>query len=363
MFWSESAQAYIERIELPDGSMKQLKSKDKKKLQRKVREFLKREEDGPTFVEAADAWENYQYERVEAKTAESYRPHVKRAKEFFGRKLMKDITPAEVQAYLDSLAELSYARDTVHRALVVVNKIFKFAITQPSSVVRFNPCSSVSVPKGLSKTRREPPTESQIALITPEGMGLFAWFMMYSGLRNSELFALQWSDIDFDAKVIHVTKAAHFDGDTPHLGKTKTEAGVRDVPLLDVLDAVLPRNKKGLVFGKEGRLYTKNEFYRDWTRWCASVGLADEIKEEHIGPNGHKYVKTIWKARVTPYQFRHEFASLLEDANVSEFAAMKAMGHSSISVTKDIYTHIRERKRKNDLAEKMNTMLSLDKVP
>ena len=47
---------------------------------------------------------------------------------------------------------------------------------------------------------------------------------------------------------------------------------------------------------------------------------------------------------------------------VSEFDAMKAMGHSSISVTKDIYTHLRERKRKNSLADKVNSYLSGKKV-
>lgn len=102
----------------------------------------------------------------------------------------------------------------------------------------------------------------------------------------------------------------------------------------------------------------REQFYREWTRWCASIGLAEKQEEEHIAKNGRKYVRTTWKPLITPYQFRHEYASLLEEANVSEFQAMKAMGHSSISVTKDIYTHIRDKKRESDLAEKMNNLLS-----
>ena len=362
IFWSEAKQTFICRVKKPNGDVKELSSKDKKKLRKKVNEYLQDHDDGMTFAQAVDAWEKVMSDKVEYKTYESYKPHVRRARDYFGTKLLKDITPYEVQGYIDNIASQDKAKDTVRKALTVVNKTFKWAIAQPNSAVMINPCTVVEIPKGLKKTRREPPTAEQLKKITPEGFGLFAWFMMYSGLRNGELLALRWEDIDRENKVIHVNKATHYIGSNPNITKkTKTEAGHRDVPLLDVLDSVLPDNGSGYVFGGEKPL-GKEQFYREWTKWCASIGLAEKIEEKHRSDNGHEYIRTTWRPLVTPYQFRHEYASLLEEAGVSEFQAMKAMGHSSIKVTKDIYTHIRDKKRENDLAVKMNSLMSKQQV-
>ncbi len=183
--------------------------------------------------------------------------------------------------------------------------------------------------------------------------------MMYSGLRNGELLALKWEDIDRENKKIHVNKAVEYIGDNPHIKEsTKTEAGIRDVDLLSVLEDVLPARRTGYIFG--GKLpMQKSRFYREWARWCCSVGLGEEIHTSHKSKsNKHTYTSIKYKALVTPYQFRHEYASLLEDAGVSEFDAKTAMGHSSITVTKDIYTHIRNRKHKSNLADKMNAYLA-----
>lgn len=350
---------WVEKVNV-GGKQRTVTSMDKKKLKQKLAEIGIYEEHGPTFEEAADAWEKYHAEHVAHKTDESYRPHVKRAKEYFSGRYMNDIGPDEVQSYIDWLASQGFAKDTVRRAKVTVNKIYKHCIIQPGSPVRYNPCTAADIPRGLKKERREPPAPEQIERVTPDtDMGLFAWFMMYTGLRNGELLALRWEDIDRENKKIHINKSVEYIGDNPHIKySTKTEAGIRDVDLLSVLEDVLPARKTGYIFGGKAPMQ-KSRFYREWAKWCCSIGLGEEIKSSHKSEgNKHNYTSIKYKALVTPYQFRHEYASLLEDAGVSEFDAKTAMGHSSITVTKDIYTHIRSRKHKSNLADKMNTYLS-----
>lgn len=349
---------WVERVD-GGGHVKEISSKDPKKLKQKIAALGFYEEHGPTFEEAADAWENYHADRVAHNTDESYRPHVRRAKEYFSGRYLKEIGPDEVQAYIDWLASQAYAKETVRRALVTVNRIYKHAIIQPGSPVRYNPCTVVEIPRGLKKVRREAPEVDQIGKVSPDTpMGLFAWFIMFTGLRNGELLALRWEDIDREAKLIRVDKAVEYIGDNPHVkDTTKTEAGIRVVPLLDVLDEVLPNKKKGYIFGGKEPL-RKSVFYREWKKWCCTVGLGEVVTEKHTAKgNKHTYYATKYKANVTPYQFRHEYASLLEEAGVSDFDAKTAMGHSSIVVTKDVYTHARNRRHKSDLAEKMNEML------
>ena len=357
MFYSEKKKCWIERLSLPDGSKKEISAKTQNALAKKLTAFNTETANGKLFSAYADAWEESRENKIEEKTAQSYAPHVKRAKEYFAGKNIQDITPDEVQAYVDYIVELNFAKDTVRRALVVVNKIFKYAITRPGSGLRFNPCAAVEIPRGLRQTQREPPEPEQIAKVTADTeIGLFAYFLLCTGLRPGELLALRWEDIDRNEKTITVQKAATYASNKAVVkSRTKTAAGMRTVPLLDVLDEALPKSGTGYVFGGDTP-YDKVTFYREWTRWCESVGLAEVTIETHTNPNNkHTYKKRIVKPLVTPYQFRHEFASMLEDEGVSEFDAQHIMGHSSIQITKDKYTQFRAKKNKSlDAREKLN---------
>lgn len=344
MFYRENKDLWVERVTI-NGKQKEIAAKTKAKLKQKLLAVGDQVEKSAQFDTVAAAWEEAKAAQLAYNTYESYKPHIARAVSFFGTTPVSDVTPAEVQAFVDSLAAQGYAKDTVRRAKEVCNMIFNYAITLPGSSLRFNPCSAVTIPRGLKKTRREPPTAEQLMKISPDSeMGLFAWFLLYTGLRRGELLALRWEDIDRENKLIHVNKAVYFENNQPHTKETKTEAGTRDVELLDILLEALPDKKQGYVFGGK-QPWTAYQVNRKWLEWCKSVGLAEEEKITHYNENNkHSYTTIKYKPMVTCHQFRHEYASMLEDAGVPEFSAKTALGHSSISVTKDIYTHIRNRK-------------------
>lgn len=364
MWQRASDKRWCERVAVKPGGKREklITAKTKAELNKKLTDLRTYSEHGRTFTESAQAWQDAHASTIEAKTYQSYRPHVQRATAHFDGKYTKDITPDEVQAYIDGLARQRFARDTVHRSLVVLNMIFNYEIVQPDSQVRFNPCAAVKIQKGLPKKRREPPSEDQIVKVTPDSeMGLFAFFLLFTGLRRGELLGLKWEDIDFDEHVIHVRHVSTYASNQPDVKeRAKTAAGVRDVALLDILESVLPRSKKGYVFGGDKPL-TATEFRKRWLAWCRSVGLAEAETKTHKGANGHTYTSTKWNPLVTPHQFRHEYASMLEDAGISEFEAKNQLGHSSITVTKDVYTHIRERKAGKDVASKLNNYLQVKK--
>lgn len=358
MWQRASDKRWCERVEDASGRKRLLTAKTKPELNKKIKSFNSFKEKGRKFKESADSWEFSHSGTVEMKTLQSYKPHTERAVAHFGDRYMVDITPDEIQAYIDSLAAKRFAKDTVRRAKNVLNMIFQHEITSPGSLVRINPCSSVKIPKGLKKTRREPPTEEQLIKVTPDSdFGLFAYFLLYTGLRRGELLALRWEDIDFENHLIHVRQGVSYPGNQPKLKDPKTAAGTRDVALLDILESVLKnmpvQSQKGYVFGGEKPL-SATQFRKGWLSWCREVGLARAEITTHKGKNKHIYTKTKWLPLVTPHQFRHEYASMLEDAEIGEFDAKGQLGHSSIIITKDIYTHIRERKAGKNVADKLN---------
>ena len=170
------------------------------------------------------------------------------------------------------------------------------------------------------------------------------------------MLALKWEDIDFENHVINVKQAVTYGGNQPKIKAPKTQAGIRKVALLDVLESVLPRNRKGYVFGGNKPL-TASQIRVRWLEWCKEIGLAEADTNRYKAKNNRVYTKTKWHPLITPHQFRHEYASMLEDAGIGEFDAMNQLGHASITVTKDIYTHIRERKSGKNVADKLNAYI------
>lgn len=355
MHYKESRQLWIERVTDEHGKVHEISAKTKQALSQKLFLWKEKVDNGPTFEEVADAWEEFHERSVEGTTGAAYGPHLKRAKEYFSGYYIKDVTPDRIQSFIDYCASQGYAKDTVRRTKTVLNMVFKYAIVQPGSKLLYNPCSAVTVPKGLSKTRREPPEDGQLKKVKPDcEMGLFAYMIYYTGLRDGELLGLRWEDIDMKAKVIHVRRVATYEKNKAEIKeRAKTAAGIRTIQMPDKLVAVLPEGREGFVFGGEEPL-THTAFRKRWIAWCRQIGEVEEEVYTHRGKNGHLYTRTRYKPKITPYQFRHEYATLLEEAGVSEFDAKEAMGHSSIVVTKDIYTHIKNRKHKSELAEKLN---------
>ena len=108
---------------------------------------------------------------------------------------------------------------------------------------RYNPAEAVLLPKNLPQKKRHAPSRAQIQLIKDsvnDKFGLFPFVVYYTGLRRGEVRGLRYEDIDRKKKRIYVRRNVYDISTTPHTKDPKTEAGIRDLPLLDALAAVLP---------------------------------------------------------------------------------------------------------------------------
>ncbi|MBP3936448.1 MAG: site-specific integrase [Clostridia bacterium] len=329
------ADGYIQRqVTLKNGKRKVFYGKTEKELNRKIAEFREDCAKGRYFRVIADEWETEHFPTIQPTTADSYRPALKRAIDEFGDMRCQSITPRQIQGVIERMAKKNYAMKTVQNQLMVLRMIFDYAALQGE--LEYNPCSPVKLPKGLSKTRREIPEDEQIERVKSGvalPFGLFAYFLLYTGCRRGEALALTYGDIDFQKRLIRVNKAVYFDGNTPKLKLPKTDAGTREIILLDVLAKHLSakHNADDLVFPDEsGKLMSAKHFRCQWKKYCAASGIT-----------------------ITPHQLRHAYATILFEAGVEDQDAQELLGHANIAVTRDIYTHIRA-KRKTETAKKLN---------
>lgn len=281
-----------------------------------------------TFKEVAEQWHAEHAEKVTFNASAIYNASIKELVELWGNEPIDSITPAMIQSLLNQMAKQSFARRTVQVRLNALNQIYDKAIIE--GLVSVNPCNGVRMPSGLTTTKRELPAEEELEMVKGcynKPFGLFAYFMLYTGLRRGELLALKWEDIDFKNKLIHVNRAMYWEVNQPVIKDTKTVKSNRTIPLLKPLEEKLTNKGKGYIFG----LPTQTVFRRKWS----------------------KYQYEAW-VTFTPHQLRHAFATICFDAGLDEKDAQQILGHSSIQITKDIYTHIREQRRQQT-ADKLNS--------
>ena len=330
-FWRE-----LDKDGQPTGKRHSICDKDPERLYNRIQEKESNRPRPLSFDDAAEAWERKHWERIGSKTAETYEAPLRRIKDQFSGMDAEEVTAQAIQAFLSDLGKQEFSRRSVQMHRDILNMIFNNAIVEFG--LRFNPCSAVAVPRNLSATKRELPQDAAIEAVkagADKPFGLFALVCLYAGLRRGEALALRYEDIDRGAKLIHVTKAVEYVGNNPHVKPPKTQAGVRDVPLLDPLAAAIPENGTGLIFAREdGTALTKTQYRKRWTRYCEAIG--------------HE---------ITAHQLRHGYATILYEAGVADKDAQELLGHASIAVTRDVYTHIRQS-QKAETVKKLEKYLS-----
>lgn len=314
------------------GRRRVLYDRDPEALYRKVEARNKKKP--PTFGEIAEAWKAWQWSRIAYKTAEAYTAPLRRLTDRWSADDPAEITAQEISAYLSTLAMQGYARRSVQMHRDILNMIFRYGIVNFG--LQFNPVDAVSLPRNLPSTKRELPDDAAIEAVKSSSapFSLFAKLCLYSGLRRGEALALRYEDVDRDRHLIHVTKAVEYIGNNAHIKAPKTAAGYRDAILLAALAAEIPKGTGYIFCREDGGLLSKMQFRDRWQTYCAAIG--------------HD---------ITAHQLRHGFATILYEAGIEDKDAMELMGHSSIAVTRDIYTHIRQSRR-DQTADKLNAFVS-----
>lgn len=332
-----------EKIITVNGKRKAFRGKTEKEVTKKILEYNEEKEKGRLFSEVADEWYNEHFPTLAYSSQKSYNQAFKELKEEFGNRYIKDIRPTEADRFIKNLPK-SMAKKTCKTRLLVMNMIFKYAVTHEE--IENNPALYVQVPKWHSETSRRSPTEKEIEIVKKNvnlicndfNVGLYAFFLLYTGLRKGEALALQYKDINRETKRIKVYKSVYYESTKPVIKEPKTQKSNRSVILPDTLLAVLPKGKL-------------NDFV---------FSNANNKKEPLNGSNydyaWDKYRKLTGLTELSAHMLRHGYASVLFDADIKPKDAQDLLGHADIQTTYNRYTHISETHKKS-VEEKLNKFI------
>lgn len=328
--------------------------RDPEVLYRKIQELEKPRE--LTFKEAAEAWWVNHVEGLARGTQAGYNGPFEYIVAEHGKKVLRDITAADINKMMLREKSKNYSYKHAARVKSLYGQIFNYAIAEMGQNIT-NPAAAVKVPTGLKRTKRAAPEDDVIQIIInniDKPFGLFPLLLIYTGMRSGEACALQWGDVDFDNKLIHVSKSLDQMG-TPKIKAPKTENSVRDVPLLPGLAKALVRPKAAkdtdyIFAGDRGGPLTCSGLRYQWLLWCRSVGLAEQVEKKYTRKKtGIEYTTVKWVSMLTAHQLRHGYATLLYEAGVDELSAQNLMGHADVGFTRKIYTDLRAKHKAKDV--------------
>lgn len=166
-----------------------------------------------------------------------------------------------------------------------------------------------------------------------------------TGMRIGELSGLQWDDVDYKNKIIHVRHSmAYFSKDgkyTFELHPTKTNKGMRDIPLTEKAIKALKRQyfvKKSICDKKPKECFEDLVFVTKNNRPTTQFLVSECIKG--IMKKIHKAYPDLVFEKITPHCFRHTFATRWLEAQVPIKTVSAILGHSQLQLTTDLYMHV-----------------------
>lgn len=177
-----------------------------------------------------------------------------------------------------------------------------------------------------------------------------------TGMRPGELFALTESDIDFENGFIDVNKTLVYQKyltdtrKTFHLEEPKTKQSYRKVPINSVCKIYLERQiqQKAIVSSKRPKEQNDFLFTTKYNTPINSVIYADAIHAVIREINLLRPNNDLFK-NFSGHTFRHTFATRCFEHEIDPKVVQSYLGHASVKMTLDLYTHVTKEKSFNDI--------------
>ena len=240
-------------------------------------------------------------------------------------KKAKDITKRDIDLLVLEWKRDNHSNKSINDVIGFLRSVFAYGIS--NKWIYNNPAKEV---KKLPKVTRE------IKYLTPDEMQEFIEVVktfplkravpllldLYSGMRISELLAIEWTDIDFKHNTITVNKQFY----KGNLSTTKTHRSTRKITVPDFVIKLLQELKTSqkilskLVFCSDtGGYISQDKFVAIWFK---------------------KAMKAIGKPDYNFHSLRHTYATYLLSNSVPIKFVQEQLGHSTAQTTLNVYGHV-----------------------
>jgi integrase len=256
-----------------------------------------------------------------------------------GKKRLSSIKPMDIQNVITDMGAGGLSSRTIHYAHMVLQRAFKDAV-MPFQLLTSNPARELKLPKQIKKEMKAlSPEAAQTFLRECENSkhGLLFEFALITGMRPEEYLALQWADLDLKKATATIQRVLvrNRKGGGWTFQPPKTPRSRRTIPFPAYLARQLESHKRAQ---NEARLKLGSEWQHNdliFASECGSPLSLRNLQRRHFKP-------LLEKAKldnIRTYDLRHSCASLLLAADENPKVVSERLGHASIVLTLDTYSH------------------------
>lgn len=334
-----------------DGKRRVFYGKTQREAKGKREEFLRAVSLGvsvdakkQTVEEFLVRWlEDSQKQSVRPRTYERYEEVVRlHIVPMLGKYQLQKLSPEHVQSLYARKLEAGFSETTVHHIHNVLHKALKTAMKW--GLVSRNACELVDAPRKARFEGRALTVEQArrlLAVARGHRMEALFYLELATGMRRGEIMGLKWQDINFEKGLLRVQRIlSRVPSKLPGRGyveaEVKTAKSRRSIVVAPFALEVLKRHRERQAIERAaaGDAWEDHDYV-----FCTSIGT-------HLNPTRDilDVLKALLKEAGLPdirfHDLRHSVASLLFEENMHPKVVQEILGHSNISITLDVYSHM-----------------------
>ena len=300
------------------------------------------------FADLADEWLAFETEKGKLKigSLEVYKGLRERTYNYLGHMYIENITRKVVQKFIFALAKGADGKKplkqkTQKNYLAFVSNAFTYAVK--NEYIKESPCRAIEVTETESEERDPYTLDEEVALLkklnereVPTHYKVFFMLLIHLGMRKGEALAIEWKNIDLDAKSVFIRRNSQYRNSRTGVFTTlpKTKGSIRCLKLPDEIIDLLPK----LTAEQE-------ELKRNvGDNWVEHDCLFTTWNGEPMRPNRpYTWLQKFCEREDLPFKglhnFRHALVTNLVHERTDIATVSSIVGHSNPNITLGIYTH------------------------
>lgn len=292
---------------------------------------MQAEVDAGTYIEETkitvaeyllDWFDNYKINLAPA-TIRGYKTNIKKhIIPEIGHMKLVNLSPIVIQNLYNNRIKKGISTNSVLFMHRVLHKALKRAVGL--QMIRYNPTENLELPK-KKKHNAQVLTEEQVKKMLKTAKGTDAYILILLavglGLRRGEVLGLMWEDIDFDRKVVSINRNVVYEERQFRIGDLKTCSSRRSILI-----------SNGIV-----------NALREHRKIDSGFVINNDINPLSPSTLELRYKTILKKAELPDIRFhdlRHTNATLMLKGGVHAKVASQRLGHSTIGITMDLYSHV-----------------------
>lgn len=278
---------------------------------------------------------------------------------YFQNIKLADINKIEYQKFINHLINKGYSKRTVKIIHSTMSNSIKRAIDLEMIYKDFTNGILIAADRFNQHSKKENYlTKEQVSKLLSAAHKdkilyyTFIYTLVETGMRKGEATALEWdTNIDLDNKMIHIDRTINYHAYTPIgqknnndlIGKTKTYDSVRSITISDRLVTVLKTFK---TYQNECKLKLGAKYDKTFDFVFTTTGKP--LTKSTLKNVLDRILKNAELHQISVHGLRHTHAVLLLEAGVEMKYIQERLGHKSIEITSDIYSHVTPKVIQNE---------------